>query len=263
MIVGGLAVLCRLTTPYRASHAIFVREGADTAFEAVDTIPEVLIIRAFLDNGAPIVPIFFDEAGHRVATQYLLSVLEGAMPAEKLLHYREFNEKLPGHPELGLTPGVKFSSGRLGHIWSMCNGVAMAHPDKAVIVGQFQVGGHTTNINDDPAFKAEFDYLLKHYVGRPSPLWFAERLTDLIPPTFYRMRHVVPRARLAGREREMPALDCRHFAGGLRNSRPAQEKTWTHAYRSSLRLQPLCLSPPAPDSRRRRPRDPCRSVWSR
>src|SRR5690349_21828932 len=30
----------------------------------------------------------------------------------------------------------------------------------------------------DPAFKAEFDYLLKHYVGRPSPLWFAERLTD-------------------------------------------------------------------------------------
>ena len=23
----------------------------------------------------------------------------------------------------------------------------------------------------DPAFKAEFDHLLKHYVGRPSPLW--------------------------------------------------------------------------------------------
>ncbi len=30
----------------------------------------------------------------------------------------------------------------------------------------------------DPAFKAEFDYLLKYYVGRPSPLYFAERLTD-------------------------------------------------------------------------------------
>ncbi|MCM3418316.1 tryptophan synthase subunit beta [Sphingopyxis alaskensis] len=30
----------------------------------------------------------------------------------------------------------------------------------------------------DPAFKAEFDYLLKHYVGRPSPLWLAQRLTD-------------------------------------------------------------------------------------
>ena len=30
----------------------------------------------------------------------------------------------------------------------------------------------------DPAFQAELDDLLKHYVGRPSPLYFAERLTD-------------------------------------------------------------------------------------
>ncbi|HTZ34655.1 MAG TPA: tryptophan synthase subunit beta [Stellaceae bacterium] len=29
----------------------------------------------------------------------------------------------------------------------------------------------------DPAFKAELDYYLTHYVGRPSPLFFAERLT--------------------------------------------------------------------------------------
>ena len=29
----------------------------------------------------------------------------------------------------------------------------------------------------DPAFQAEFDDLLKNYVGRPSPLYFAERLT--------------------------------------------------------------------------------------
>ena len=30
----------------------------------------------------------------------------------------------------------------------------------------------------DPAFRAELDGLLKHYVGRPSPLWFARRLTE-------------------------------------------------------------------------------------
>ncbi len=29
----------------------------------------------------------------------------------------------------------------------------------------------------DPAFQTELDAYLKHYVGRPSPLWFAERLT--------------------------------------------------------------------------------------
>jgi tryptophan synthase beta chain len=29
----------------------------------------------------------------------------------------------------------------------------------------------------DPAFRTELDHYLAHYVGRPSPLWFAERLT--------------------------------------------------------------------------------------
>jgi tryptophan synthase beta chain len=30
----------------------------------------------------------------------------------------------------------------------------------------------------DPSFASELDYYLKHYVGRPSPLYFAERLTE-------------------------------------------------------------------------------------
>jgi transketolase len=101
---------------------------------AYDTVPELTIIRAFIANGAPIVPVFYDEAGHRVATQYLLSVLNGAMPAERLLHYREFDSGLPGHPEKGLTPGVEFASGRLGHLWAFCNGVAMANPGKSVVL---------------------------------------------------------------------------------------------------------------------------------
>ena len=70
--------------------------------------------------------------GHRVATQYLLSALEGAIPAEHLLQYRAANSKLPGHPELGLTPGVKFSSGRLGHVWPLVNGISLAHKDMVV-----------------------------------------------------------------------------------------------------------------------------------
>src|SRR3954469_10927983 len=101
---------------------------------AYDTVPEVMIIRAFIANGSPILPVFYDEAGHRVATQYLLSVLNGAMPAEKLLHYREYASGLPGHPEKLLTPGVEFSSGRLGHLWAFVNGVAMANPGKAIVL---------------------------------------------------------------------------------------------------------------------------------
>src|SRR4051812_6918918 len=30
----------------------------------------------------------------------------------------------------------------------------------------------------DPEFKRDMDYYLTHYVGRPSPLYFAERLTE-------------------------------------------------------------------------------------
>ncbi len=99
-----------------------------------DTVPEVMILDAFF-RGAPdkFVPIFFDEAGHRVATQYLMAVLHGDLPAENLLSYRAAHSKLPGHPELGLTPGVKFSSGRLGHMWPYVNGVAIANPDRVVV----------------------------------------------------------------------------------------------------------------------------------
>ncbi|MCS6813174.1 MAG: transketolase [Cyanobacteria bacterium] len=98
-----------------------------------DTVPEVVIMDAlFRGNPDKFVPIFFDEAGHRVGTQYLMAAIYGDLPAEQLTRYREAHSKLPGHPELGLTPGVKFSSGRLGHMWPYVNGVAMANPGKVV-----------------------------------------------------------------------------------------------------------------------------------
>ncbi|MEQ9408858.1 MAG: transketolase [Fuerstiella sp.] len=104
-----------------------------------DTVPEVVIMHGFMEHarqgGTPdVLPIFFDEAGHRVATQYLMAVLEGEMDVERLFHYREYLSHLPGHPEKGFTPGVKFSSGRLGHMWPYVNGVAIANQDKVVFM---------------------------------------------------------------------------------------------------------------------------------
>jgi transketolase len=98
-----------------------------------DTVPEVVILDALFHSDADkFVPIFFDEAGHRVATQYILSTLNGDLPAERLTEYRAAHSHLPGHPELGFTPGVKFSSGRLGHMWPYVNGVAIANPGKTL-----------------------------------------------------------------------------------------------------------------------------------
>ena len=104
-----------------------------------DTVPETLIMHGFMEHarqgGTPdVLPVFFDEAGHRVATQYLMAVLDGDMDVERLLHYREYLSHLPGHPERGFTPGVKFSSGRLGHMWPFVNGVAIANPNKVVFM---------------------------------------------------------------------------------------------------------------------------------
>lgn len=102
---------------------------------AFDTVPEVMLLDTFF-RAKPdkFVPIFFDEAGHRVATQYLMSALEGHLDPATLTNYRRGHAHLPGHPELGCTPGVKFSSGRLGHMWAYVNGVAMANPGKVVFM---------------------------------------------------------------------------------------------------------------------------------
>jgi transketolase len=99
-----------------------------------DIVPEVLIADGFMRGSETVLPIYFDEAGHRVAIQYLMAVLNGEMEAERLLQYREAHKGLPGHPERGFTPGVEFSSGRLGHLWPYVNGVALAHPDRVVIL---------------------------------------------------------------------------------------------------------------------------------
>ena len=100
---------------------------------AFDTVPEVVLIDAFF-RACPdlFVSTFFDEAGHRVATQYLMAALNGHIEPEQLINYRRGHSQLPGHPELGMTPGIQFSSGRLGHMWPAVNGVAMAQPSKTV-----------------------------------------------------------------------------------------------------------------------------------
>ncbi|KAF7796015.1 hypothetical protein EIP86_007184 [Pleurotus ostreatoroseus] len=153
-----LAILHHNVQLMRDAIVLFTATGAARGVSghtggAYDTVPEVNLLLSLFNHSQNYVPILFDEAGeflllglvpefgaagirngHRVATQYLMSAIEGHIPAEHLLHYREANSKLPGHPELGLTPGVKFSSGRLGHVWPWVNGIAMANRDKTVFM---------------------------------------------------------------------------------------------------------------------------------
>jgi len=101
---------------------------------AYSIVPEVLIADSFMKGCKKIYPVYFDEGGHRVAIQYAMSAFNGEMPFEKLLQYRAANEGLYGHPELDRKLGIKFASGRLGHLWGFVNGVAKAHPDMVVFL---------------------------------------------------------------------------------------------------------------------------------
>jgi len=112
---------------------------------AYDIVPELLIVDGFMKGTDSIYPVCFDEAGHRVAIQYMIAALNGYLKLEDLLHYREFGKGLYGHPERNDARGIFFSSGRLGHLWSYVNGVAVANPDKIVVMfgsdGSQQEGG--------------------------------------------------------------------------------------------------------------------------
>ncbi|HOE67606.1 MAG TPA: transketolase C-terminal domain-containing protein [Candidatus Hydrogenedentes bacterium] len=119
---------------------------------AYSIVPEVLIVDGFMRGSAAMYPVLFDEAGHRVAIQYAMAAFHGSIPLEKLLHYREYGHDLFGHPELDPKHGIKFSSGRLGHLWPFVNGVALANPDKTL----FMFGSDGSEMEGDDAEAARF-----------------------------------------------------------------------------------------------------------
>lgn len=119
---------------------------------AYDIVPELLIADGFMKGSGACYPVYFDEAGHRVAIQYIMAVLNGYKQPEALLHYREFQQGLYGHPERHEAEGVFFSSGRLGHMWSHVNGVAEAHPGKTV----FMFGSDGSQQEGDDAEAARY-----------------------------------------------------------------------------------------------------------
>lgn len=102
-----------------------------------DIVPEALIMDSFMRGTKNVSPIFFDEAGHRVALQYVLAALDKNKPLslKHLLHYREANHGLYGHPELDPELGIDFSSGRLGHLWGEINGLALRTNKKTILFG--------------------------------------------------------------------------------------------------------------------------------
>ncbi|MEJ8815661.1 transketolase [Variovorax ureilyticus] len=78
--------------------------------------------------------------GHGSMLLYALLHLSGYdLPMEELKRFRQLHSRTPGHPELGLTPGVETTTGPLGQ--GLANAVGMALAEK-LLAAEFNRPGH-------------------------------------------------------------------------------------------------------------------------
>ncbi len=79
--------------------------------------------------------------GHGSMLLYALLHLTGYdLPIDEIRRFRQLHSKTPGHPELGMTPGVETTTGPLGQ--GLSNAVGMALAEK-LLAAQFNRDGHT------------------------------------------------------------------------------------------------------------------------
>src|SRR3954468_768951 len=79
--------------------------------------------------------------GHGSMLQYALLHLTGYdLPMEELRRFRQLHSKTPGHPEVGITPGVETTTGPLGQ--GLANAVGMALAER-LLAAEFNKAGHT------------------------------------------------------------------------------------------------------------------------
>src|SRR6478672_11210631 len=78
--------------------------------------------------------------GHGSMLQYALLHLSGYdLPMQELRNFRQLHSKTPGHPEVGVTPGVETTTGPLGQGFANAVGMALA---EALLAEEFNAPGH-------------------------------------------------------------------------------------------------------------------------
>ena len=78
--------------------------------------------------------------GHGSMLQYALLHLTGYdLPMEEIRNFRQLHSRTPGHPEVGVTPGIETTTGPLGQ--GLANAVGLALAEK-LLAAEFNRPGH-------------------------------------------------------------------------------------------------------------------------
>ena len=174
------------------------------------------------------------------------TICGAALSAHGDLHERAAHEQRPQIAD------DRFHFGQFRHDVSSCNGrrcynhdmpnAIQSVPDQHGRFGPYggryvpetlmhalrQLTEHYDAARADPEFQKQLDYYLRHYVGRPSPLYFAERLTQVRRrrPHFPQARGSQPHRRPQDQQLHRPgAADASAWASRASSPRPAPGST--------------------------------------
>ena len=117
--------------------------------------------------------------GHASMLQYALLHLTGyELPVAELKRFRQLHSKTPGHPEVGLTPGVETTTGPLGQ--GLANAVGMALAEK-LLADEFNRPGHAIADHHTYAFLGDGCLMegISHEVCALAGVWQLAKLIVL------------------------------------------------------------------------------------
>jgi transketolase len=117
--------------------------------------------------------------GHGSMLQYALLHLAGYdLPMQELINFRQMHSKTPGHPEVGVTPGVETTTGPLGQ--GLANAVGMALAEK-LLAAEFNRPGHEIVDHRTYAFVGDGCMMegISHEVASLAGVWKLGKLVAL------------------------------------------------------------------------------------
>ncbi|MCU0938907.1 MAG: transketolase, partial [Burkholderiaceae bacterium] len=117
--------------------------------------------------------------GHGSMLQYALLHLTGYdLPMQELVNFRQMHSKTPGHPEVGITPGVETTTGPLGQ--GLANAVGMALAEK-LLAAEFNRPGHEVVDHRTYAFVGDGCLMegISHEVASLAGVWKLGKLVVL------------------------------------------------------------------------------------